>query len=237
MSRGVIVKYLKGEGFEYVLKYTRRKTVGIFVHVDGRVEVRAPPRYPQYLVKDFVASRTAWVNKQLLRSSPSPLSPEPDYMDGERHPLLGDYLTLRVEPGLFDIVEPIKGDLVVTTRTPDAEFIKHAVTTWYKAQAQSLLEERVSYWWERMDWLRHFPRPNIKVRSMRTRWGSCSSRGSINFNIELIKKPLDCVDYIVVHELCHLREFNHSDAFYRLMSAALPDWEDRQTLLEQPVSL
>ncbi len=73
----------------------------------------------------------------------------------------------------------------------------------------------------------------LKIRPMRTRWRSCSSKGNINLNLDLIKAPPTCIDYVIIHELCHLREMNHGKQFWRLLSQCLPDWEKRKQRLTQ----
>jgi predicted metal-dependent hydrolase len=77
------------------------------------------------------------------------------------------------------------------------------------------------------------PFPELRIRKMRSRWGSCSRRAEITLNLELIRMPLDCIDYVITHELCHLVEFNHSARFYELQSRFFPDWKERRRQLEE----
>ena len=76
------------------------------------------------------------------------------------------------------------------------------------------------------------PAPQLRVRKMRSRWGSCSRSAVITLNLELIRMPLPCIDYVITHELCHLVEFNHGPRFYALQARFIPDWKERKRLLE-----
>ena len=92
-----------------------------------------------------------------------------------------------------------------------------------------LLEERVAYFAERMD----VTYGRIAIRNQKTRWGSCSSAGNLNFNIHLADMPEELLDYVVVHELAHRREMNHSQAFWRIVETQLPDWRERRRRLKE----
>ena len=117
--------------------------------------------------------------------------------------------------------------------TPDpskTSRIRALVHLWYTEHAQEVYERRLRMCYERV---KHHgvPYPAVRVRKMKTRWGSCTRGGTIVLNPELVRLPVPCVDYVITHELCHLKLHNHSQAFYRLLSQAMPDWMTRRERL------
>lgn len=103
--------------------------------------------------------------------------------------------------------------------------------TWRKSEMIRYLQTHLHTLVKRTDWVKTMP--SFKVRKMRSRWGSCSSKGSININSELVQAPPICIDYVILHELCHLQEFNHSPRFYALMDQVMPDWRAHQQYLRE----
>lgn len=217
--------------FSYAVKFQKRKTLSLYVLTDGSVEVRAPLRTSQASIVRFVESRVPWILKtreqQLQRVRwQNPVAP------GALQWLLGEPLTLHVEHASVFSVKRDEQTLRVATRDPDnIEALTRDLNLWYREQAQRLFEERLPLACQR------FPEtlapPELRLRRMRRRWGSCTRSGRITLNTELVKLPLDVIDYVIVHELCHLFEFNHSPRFYQLVAQVMPDWKRRELLLRQ----
>jgi len=116
------------------------------------------------------------------------------------------------------------------------ERVRPLVTAWFRARAEAVFGEVFAAWTERAE--RHGIEPQgFQIRKMANRWGSCTAEGHILLNSELIAAPLMCIEYVVVHELCHLKEHNHSNAFYRLLKAMMPDWERRRERLNLCVTV
>ena len=116
----------------------------------------------------------------------------------------------------------------------DFTAVQKALLAFYRRQAQSLFEERMALCFNAFpqQGLSAKKQPTVTIRKMRRRWGSCSSRGDVTLNLLLMRMPVSCIDYVIIHELCHLWEFNHGVAFYRLMARALPDWRVHKEQLE-----
>ena len=101
--------------------------------------------------------------------------------------------------------------------------------TWYREQARAVLSDRVSAYAQQWG----FPQPSIRITAAKTRWGSCSSRGGLNFTWRLVQAPLEIIDYVVVHELCHMKQHNHSRAFWALVAEILPDYQKHRYWLKE----
>ena len=120
--------------------------------------------------------------------------------------------------------------LVYTPDTQDRERIKKLLNDWFRAHARRIFAERVEAWYPRFEryGINH---PQVVVRKMKSRWGSCTTAGKISLSLKLIRVPKQYIDYVIVHELCHLIEHSHSSDFYKLMRRIMPDWEDRRESL------
>ncbi len=114
----------------------------------------------------------------------------------------------------------------------NTERIKQLLEGWYKEQAKKKFKQRLALCGKKLEKY-GITTPNISIRKMSKRWGSCSKHGKVILNVQLIKAPSHCIDYVIMHELCHLKYYNHSKAFYKLLNLVLPDWQLRKKRLEQ----
>lgn len=223
------------KSFEYQIKRQRRKTIALHVLADGTVEVRTPKWVPKYELTDFVEQRSEWVverRREVLKA----LANQPTFSDGQYHKFLGDNFPLRVAMSGRSGVEFKDGVILVKVRdTDDPDQVSKALERWYREKAIEIYEERVFACFESFpEWFQDkYVIPEITVRKMRRRWGSCSRAGDVTLNLTLIKMPIDSIDYVIVHELCHLEAFHHGKAFYRLLALVMPSWKEREKLIEQ----
>lgn len=109
--------------------------------------------------------------------------------------------------------------------------VRALLETWYREHAEVIFRLRLSRCLKEAPSL-HMPAPDIVILRMAKRWGSCTDTGNVLINLELIKTPLDCIEYLIMHELCHLRVHNHSPAYYRLLTRCMPDWQRRKRRLD-----
>lgn len=211
------------------VRATRRRTLGLYVFPDGRVEVRVPRGTGRAEALAFARSREQWLRGTLDQLPAPPAAPE--YVDGAVHPYLGEPLTLAVRRAGRARSRRTGGTLRLDVRDPgDVAAVERLLREWYRRQARTLFADRLARWFPATG-LPPGQAPGLKIRAMRSRWGSCSSRGGVNLNLWLIRAPLACIDYVVVHELCHLLEFNHGPRFYAHMDRMLPDWRQRRRAL------
>ncbi|MHB1037220.1 MAG: M48 family metallopeptidase [Pirellulales bacterium] len=140
---------------------------------------------------------------------------------------------MKVHEGLPEAVKLIGAFLHVWTGDrEDRDRVRALVDRWYREHAEQALGRRLRACIEQCPSLKLGHEPCVRIRRMTHRWGSCTKAGNVLLNVDLVKAPVHCVDYVIVHELCHLKIHNHSAAFYRLLSACLPDWERRKRRLE-----
>jgi predicted metal-dependent hydrolase len=217
----------------YDLVFSRRKTLGISVKPDSQVTVRAPIGTPLREIERLVQKRATWIlrHQRKFESYPPP-SPIRQYMSGESHRYLGKQYRLEVTQAKNDSVKLIRGRFLVTARDNDPARVKRLLIDWYRRQARRIFAERLAVNYpiiQRYD----APYPEIKIRLMKKRWGSCSATSRINLNLRLIQAPKPYIDYVIIHELCHLIEHNHGRTFYALLDRLLPDWRRRRQELNQ----
>ncbi len=219
---------LSGQMIPYTLKRsTRRRSVGLRIDHRG-LTVSVPLRATDTWLHGVLRERADWVVDK-LGSWQSRQTVTQTWADGEALPFQGETLTLRVQLGRRPSALLTEGVLTVLVADPDnAAAIERVVTAWYRRQAVILFEECVAFYAERMG----VSPKEVKLTSARTRWGSCTSRGVVRLNWRLVRLSLDLVDYVVVHELAHLREMNHSAAFWQVVEDACPDYAARRKALK-----
>ena len=207
----------------------RRRKLTLQVGPAGAV-LRAPFATPNADVDAMLNRNRDWIyeRQQLLQEQRGAAL---RYESGECHDYLGQPLTLQVCSG-GGRAHVVLGDdtLLVSGDLADAKHVARVLQHWYLRQAQQLFAQRLRYWSARLPWVADVP--ELRLRRMRSRWGSCSVDGRICLNTHLIKADLGCIDYVIVHELCHLQEFNHSARFYALMTEAMPEWQKYKVELE-----
>lgn len=225
---------LAGQQISYTLKRSnRRRSIGLRIDDKG-LTVSMPLRASETWLHSVLQDRASWVVEKLGGWQARKQSPQ-NWADGECIPYLGERLTLRVAR-LAATALPVEqdGELRVSVRGEITETkIAKRVTDWYRHQAMALFSERIAYFSP----LLNVNVAEIKLSVANTRWGSCTARGTVRLNLQLIKLPQRLIDYVVVHELAHLREMNHSPAFWRVVAFACPDYLTlRRELKSLPLS-
>ena len=212
---------------------SRRKTLAIHVQPDGSVEVTAPENASEAMVVAKVRKRLRWIVRQRVRFSEMRRDRAPlRYESGATHTYLGRQYRLKVtktgDAGVW-----MKGRyLHVHTQTGRPVEVRKLLNAWYRERANAQFGARLAKWSE---WCaaRGLPAPSVRLLRMPKRWGSAHKSGRIILNPELIKAPSICVDYVIAHEICHLRHPLHSPAFFRLLGTVFPDWREVKARLER----
>jgi predicted metal-dependent hydrolase len=215
---------------EYDLVRSRRRTVGITVHPDGRVTVRAPLRAPTADVQAFIRKKSGWiVEKQRMFEEMPPAPQPPRFVSGESHLFLGRAYPLVVRQEENKRVELVGGQfLLYAPAANSTDSREKLMREWYREQARAVFTRRLEACYPRAFAL-GIPFPKLKIRLMKSRWGSCAStKGSILLNLRLIQTAEPCIDYVILHELAHFKVRYHNTDFYTLMDRLLPDWRARR---------
>jgi hypothetical protein len=206
----------------------RRRTIGISIPREGAPRLAAPVGCRRATLETAVRAKLPWVRRKLGERAARPELVAHHYETGERFPYLGreyDLVVvgddtkrpiLRLRAGRFELARAAQTD-------GRAHFL-----AWYRRRAARVLNERV----RRFAPLVGVAPPPVRIKDMRSRWGSCSARGRVSLHWGLVLLPLDVADYVVVHELVHLKELNHGQAFWRGVEAVLPDHAERRTRLK-----
>ncbi len=217
------------------LERRKRKTLAIEVHPDQSVRVKAPLRLPLNRILERVEQRGGWIVKQQRRFAElPPPQPEREFVSGESYRYLGRQYRLKVTRAEQEGVRLYQGRLEVSlTNTADRTRVQVLLREWYKGRAEQIFQERFEVCRKHVAAFGIDHPGGFTLRRMRKRWGSCSRDGRILLNTQLVAAPKACIDYVIVHELCHVVQHNHSAAFYALLSTCMPDWRERQKLLAQ----
>jgi predicted metal-dependent hydrolase len=222
------------ERIEFLLSRRERKTLAITVHPDLRVEVIAPVEADEEAIMHRVQARARWIlrqRRQFLSWMPKPTPRR--YRSGETHRYLGRQYRLRIVSDNKPSVSLKSGFIEI--RQPDAAdstAARKQLDRWMRIQAERRFRNELGKAMKRLA-IHQLPLPTLRLLRMPKRWGSCTAKGEILLNPELIKTPAACVEYVILHELCHLKHPNHSSAFFRMLDAVLPDWRDRKQRLEK----
>lgn len=216
----------------YELFYTDRKTLGIKVYPDTSVKVFAPIDTPLEVIALHVEAKSRWIKKQqAIFDTYLPKLPPRQYVGGETFLYLGRQYMLRIEATEEEAVIFYQGRLVVKTLNSSSEQVKELLQTWYYTRAKVVLSKLFSQQFVLFNRFQ-LEKPILVIKPMEKRWGSCTTGGKIILNVELIKAPVSCITYVILHELCHLVHHNHSLAFYSLLESFMPDWRRWKQLLE-----
>jgi predicted metal-dependent hydrolase len=215
---------------EVVRSKNRRKTVSIQV-VNGRVRVLCPTETSDAYIERLLDARREWIERTMARQLK--WSNTDTDLFHRQYWLRGNPLCVKlVEAAGHTFTVRLQGD-VLFIHAPKChlseESLRCALVSWYREVAESDFSLRLKQWSKRMG----VAYRGFRVKDQKTRWGSCSSKGNINLNWRLIQAPDIAIDYVIVHELCHLREMNHSDRFWSLVEAALPTYRQGRDWLRK----
>ncbi|TKK66355.1 M48 family metallopeptidase [Ilyomonas limi] len=216
-------------GFHLV--YSNRKSLGITVTSDLAVIVKAPVNTSINKIREKLYNKASWIIKQQsFFLSFQPKTPEKKYIAGETHLYLGRQYRLKIEQGNEESVK-LKGKFLVVITTSQSRS-KQLIRKWYLNNAKlkfQLISQPLIHRFRK-----HGVEPSsIVLREMPTRWGSCTPKGKIILNPELIKAPRGCIEYVIIHELCHLIHRDHTQKFIDLQVKEMPDWQQWKMKLEK----
>lgn len=228
-----MVKY-GSRSFACSIVYTKRKTLEIAVHPDKSIVVRAPYGSSRELIDSKLKKRVRWISKKLdYFERFDPASKSDNYLSGSSFYYLGRQYRFKVIKSKETEAKLTRGTMYVRCPEPGNIFsVSDCVNFWLRNRAENLFAKSIEECMAKFD-RKIAAKPELVIIKMASRWGSMSRKGRLALNIDLIRKPKECIDYVVTHELCHLLHYNHSKAYYKLLSRVMPDWERRKLRLEQ----
>lgn len=205
----------------YDLQRGTRSTIEVAVLPGGDVCVRAPRQMTEAAVRRFLKEKAPWIKEQTEKARNEQKEwMEKRFRDGSTFYYLGRPLTLASRKSEGKTVWREGALLLIDQKVASPQKRREYIEKWYRGLAKETIERRVRYFAGRVG-----ESPNkVTVKTQKKRWGSCSSLRNLNFNWKLIMMPQEIMDYVVVHELCHLKEMNHSDSFWKLVGDVLPDY-------------
>ncbi|WP_367608221.1 M48 family metallopeptidase [Legionella sp. W05-934-2] len=213
-----------------VKRRKQRKSITILVK-EGRVQVNAPLRMPAVDVQLLIENKRAWIERALAKQQTAIQETSKRIEPGELFLYQGKRYPLRIETGNSDAIY-LSDDQHLTMRSTklySPEHLFERLSDWYRQQATAYLMEKTHFYAQKLG---HFP-SSIEIKSYRARWGSCSAKGAIHYNWRIIMAPLDVIDYVVVHELCHLVEHNHSSRFWQIVARFDKAYQSHRQWLKQ----
>lgn len=212
---------------DYKIVYSSRRTLAISILPDATVIVRVPHRTSGKTIEKLVSDKSGWIMKHTenIRNKNAG-NPHRKYVDGEKHLFRGNESALRIVKSAKPYC--IFSDSIIELGTPypgNSAAVRQILYQAYRREAnkifpetlKEIIREKESY---------GFKVSRLNIRTMKSRWGSCSNRGAISLNTELIRLPDRFTRYVILHELCHLKHHNHGTGFYELLSGLCPEWKE-----------
>jgi predicted metal-dependent hydrolase len=216
-------------------KAIARKVV-IKVHPDQRVVATVPHDATEDSIQEAMLKRARWIwqNIEEFAKQKDYVLPK-RYVSGETQFYLGRRYVLKVliDSEQVSNVKLSRGKLNVTLRKDFDDRVvkvKPLVDKWYQHKAKAIFHERLNKMLPKATWVTDIP--SFRVMAMKKQWGSCSTKGNLMLNPHLIKAPKECIDYVILHELCHIEEHNHSEKFWRLLTQVMPNWKEVKAKLD-----
>lgn len=218
----------------FIVEYSNRKSLGITVTPDLNVLVKAPIGTLFEKVEEKIKKKAPWIIKQQsFFLSFHPKTPPKKFIGGETHLYLGRQYRLKIRLSKTVSVK-LKGKFIEVA-TINKSKVKQLMNEWYLRNAKEKFQTLAKPLIDKFN--KHEVVPSsIVLREMPTRWGSCTARGKIILNPELIKAPRACIEYVIIHELCHLMHHDHTQKFIDLQTKEMPDWEKWKSKLEKSLA-
>ena len=202
----------------YQLTRSKRKTIGLYIN-KGELDVRAPLQVSVKEIEEFIHSKQDWINRHLkAQQQQLDMYPEKQMVDEQQFHYLGSPLSLKIEEGTSGLSWLSGHELKVTVprRVKDSNkpsYIKKQIRQWYESKAQRHYNERCDHWADQIGVMHK----QVVVKNYASKWGCCYADRTVAFNWRLMMAPDFVIDYVVVHELCHIKHMNHSQRFWRLV--------------------
>jgi predicted metal-dependent hydrolase len=227
---------IRGRTITYELIRKKVKNINLHVKADGRIIISASNRVSKKYIEDFIVQKADWIEKSLERFEDREPDSKKEFepVEGSIIRLLGMEYKIHITGSTINHIELTDAGIRIQTKHPEDESkIRSLWEKWYKEFIKGVFYQVVKAIHPKFLPYR-IPMPDIKIRKMKARWGSCAVYDSqITLNTALIHAPLSCIEYVAAHELTHFTHPNHSGRFYAMLASIMPDYKERKKLLEQ----
>lgn len=219
------------ENIEFNVEFAKRKTILIEVEAPRMITVTAPKGTEEKKILETVKTKSNWIARKIFEiKEMEHRKRKKQYVNGESFIYLGRNYSLQIiydENIKFPEAKLYRGKFYIYTNTKDEDIMKKALEKWYKEKAKEKIEERIKYYQANFD----IKPKKVIIKDQQKRWGSCNMNQELRFNWKSIMAPSPILDYIVVHEMCHMVYMNHSKEFWKLLESILPDYKERKEAL------
>jgi len=227
------------EEIAFKLIRKRVKNINLRIRADSSIMVSANKNVPYEIIEQFVKSKAPWIRKKIgQRKNRQNRQNAGSYRSGEKVYFLGEPYTIIILPAVDGQWVELTGNELRFHIKNESDYSKkeELLYRWLKGKAGPVFNDSVDRILKRLT-AYGIARPAVTIRTMKTRWGSCScDKQKITLNTELIRAPVECIDYVVLHELAHFRHRKHDAGFYELLSAVMPDWKKRKEQLKNGIA-
>ncbi len=212
---------------------SRRRTAALHI-VGNELQVRVPQQVRDERIIEILQTKRSWISKKVAQLKEVQIPKPKEFVSGETFLFLGQNYRLKIQEGHQVGVELLDGYLLTTVRTSDTgekrkEKIQKYLQYWYRSSARERLIEKV----DRYSKLIGVSSKGLRLGSFKSKWGSCDSRSKLAFNWNLIKAPHAIIDYVVIHELCHIIQLNHSKLFWQEVEKYDPEYKEHRAWLKK----
>lgn len=217
------------EGYSVLVERTsRRKTASIKID-EGEVIIVVPKQLERDKIDKLLASKHQWIVEKIAQYQTTSPATMREYVSGESLPYLGRNYRLKVLKGDLAPTKLLNGRITVTVPEPSTQthYIRRALTNWYKRHADKKIREKVRRYESQVG----VETGVVRTKEFKSRWGSCTPYGDLEFNWVIVMAPNRVVDYVVVHELCHLIHHDHSPQFWKEVERVMPDYKEHKEWL------
>lgn len=211
---------------ELKIVYRRRRTMALVVKATGEVELRAPLRTRRWIIDRFIAEHQDWLEKTIVKNNQLGLHRRHSYSTGDRFYYLGQVYNLEIDESAKATITSDSERLIVNHENTD--LVRKTIMKWYRRKATEYLSQKLSNWAEVMA----LTYKDIKITSANSRWGSCTGKDDICFSWRLIMMPESVIDYVVIHELAHLRHRHHQSSFWAEVEHYCPNYKNERKKLK-----
>ncbi len=228
---------VNGEKIVFFVQRKKIKNINLKVNVDGKIIISMPMKMKLDRAKEFIKLKINWIKKhQDFYKNNVVLKESASFEDGEILYLLGKQYRIKLLKGKTNNITVNEEFLEIQVKNQyieNKEYIKQYYNNWLRQYTLEIIEKIVKEYQEKLKEY-NIVMPKVEIRQMKSRWGSCYFlRNKIVFSLNLIKTPISCIEYVVLHELSHFRYHNHSKDFYNFISIFMPDWKERRKILNE----